>query len=28
VAREMGEWLDAHGHASVEDVRGLYARKK
>ncbi len=24
VAREMGEWLDAHGHASVEEVRGLY----
>ncbi|HPJ26230.1 MAG TPA: diguanylate cyclase [Synergistaceae bacterium] len=26
VAREMEEWLDAHGYASVEEVRGLYGK--
>lgn len=27
IAREMGEWLDAHGYTSVEEVRGLAIRR-
>jgi dihydroorotate dehydrogenase len=26
VAREMGEWMDSSGIASIEDVRGQYLR--
>lgn len=27
VAREIGEWLDTHGYASVEEIRGLYGER-
>ncbi len=27
IAREVGEWLDAHSYASVEEVRGLAIRR-
>lgn len=27
VAREMGDWMDAKGYGSIEEIRGLYASK-
>ena len=27
IAREIGEWLDAHGYGSVEEMRGLAIRR-